>query len=200
MRRLQERGEVSFDCHAGGDEAAQLASYAILLKRVWLRTQAKVSPALADNRFETFFRDVCGSGSHPVDCRVLAIKSGNEIAAQQIVLDNAGTRFLHVAVYAGKFEKAGAGALLLEHLIARSYAEGLSQIDLLPPRHEYKMDFADDVVAVHDHALALTGPGRLYANTYLGLRRRLKAGVEAMPAPLRKALGTAMSIAKGAGR
>lgn len=197
MRRLQERGTVAFDCHCGSVEAAQLASYAILLKRVWLKTQAKVSPALADKRFEAFFHDVCGPGSHPVDCKVLAIRSGNEIAAQQIVLDNAGTRFLHVAVYAGKFEKAGAGALLLEHVIEACYAQRIARLDLLPPRHEYKMDFADGLVAVHDHALALTGAGSLYTKTYLGLRRRLKAGVEAMPAPLRKAIGTALSLAKG---
>ncbi|MEZ5849891.1 MAG: GNAT family N-acetyltransferase [Hyphomicrobiaceae bacterium] len=200
LRRLQERGPVTFDCHAGSQDAAQLASYAILLKRVWLKTQAKVSPALADKRFEAFFRDVCGPGPHPVDCKVLSIKSGNEIAAQQIVIDNAGTRFLHVAVYSGKFEKAGAGALLLEHLIESCYAHGVHRLDLLPPRHDYKLDFANGILAVHDHALALTTAGSLYTSGYLGLRRRLKAGVEAMPAPLRTAVGIALSLAKGGRR
>ena len=102
---------------------------------------------------------------------------------------NAGrTTFLHIAVFEPRFEKFGAGALLLEQVVAQSIGAGQARLDLLPPRHEYKMEFADGTVAVADHALALSTAGWLYARGYLGVRRKLKAAIEASPAPLRRAL------------
>lgn len=58
------------------------------------------------------------------------------------------------------------------------------------------MDFADGVTLIHDHALAISSLGRGYTHGYLGVRRRLKAGIEAMPAPARRLLARAVAIAK----
>ena len=198
LRRLQERGPVAFEIYTGTKEAATLATYAVLLKRAWLGRRDKISLALADDRFAAFFADVAESAANPVQCDVLVLRSCNEIAAMQIVLENKGIRFLHVAVYAAKFEKTGGGSLLLENSLANCYAGQVRCLDLLPPRHEYKMDFADGVTMIHDHALALSGLGRCYTHGYLGVRRRLKARIEAMPAPARRLLARAVTIAKGA--
>ena len=197
MRRLQERGTVTFETHSGTAEAGRLAVYAVLLKRAWLGSRDRISLALADERFARFFADVTESRVHPVRCDVLALRSANEIAAMQIVLENKGVRFLHVAVYAQKFDKTGAGSLLLENSIGDCYAGRAHCLDLLPPRHEYKMDFADGVVAVSDLALAISVLGRAYTQGYLGFRRRAKAAIEKSPAPLRRAVARAVALAKG---
>ena len=197
MRRLQERGTVTFETHSGTAEAGRLAVYAVLLKRAWLGSRDRISLALADERFARFFADVTESRVHPVRCDVLALRSANEIAAMQIVLENKGVRFLHVAVYAPKFEKAGVGSLLLENSLADCYRGDVRCLDLLPPRHEYKMDFADGVTLVHDHAVALTMAGRAYTAGYLGMRRKLKARIETMPAPARRALAAVVGLVKG---
>ena len=112
------------------------------------------------------------------------------------MLECKGQRFLHVAVYGSKFEKMGVGGLLLEYAVAGCWKDGIGRLDLLAPRHEYKMEFADGTVPVNDHAIALTLAGRAYARGYLGMRRKLKAAVEAMPAPARRAFASAIGLLK----
>ena len=196
MRRLLERGPVTFEQHAGNEQASRLAGYAILLKRAWLKSRDRISLAMADDRFLQFFADVAAGGQHAVPCKVLGLRTANEMGALQIVLDCKGHRFLHVAVYVAKHEKCGVGGLLLEHTIADCFKDKLQRLDLLAPKHEYKMEFADGSIAVNDHAVALSRGGRFYAQSYLSVRRRLKAIAEAMPAPARRALATAIAIVK----
>ena len=189
-RRLAERGPIGFEQHTGGEEAACLAGYAILMKRAQLKSRDQIALALADDRFLAFFADIARGAEHPVGCRVLALRSLNEVAALQIVIENRDVRFLHVAVYGSKFDKCGAGGLLLEHGVESCFPDRVARLDLLAPKHEYKLEFADGTVLVHDHAIALSLAGRAYAAGYLGLRRRLKAVVEGMPAPARRAFAT----------
>jgi CelD/BcsL family acetyltransferase involved in cellulose biosynthesis len=187
-RRLGEMGEVRHDRHASSLEAAALARHAVALKRTMLAAKGGISPALADPRFEAFFAAVV-EGEGPGGCadvRVLSV--GGLPAAMMIMIDAAGTSLLHIAVFDPRFEKCGAGAVLLELAIAEAIRERRGRLDLLAPRHDYKMDFADGIVAVHDRALALTMAGTLYFRGFLAVRRRLKAGVESLPAPVRRAI------------
>ena len=196
MRRLLDRGSISFEQHAGNEEASRLACYAILLKRAWLKSRDRISLAMADDRFLKFFTDVAAGGQHAVPCKVLGLRTVNEMGALQIVLDCKGHRFLHVAVYIAKHEKCGVGGLLLEHTIVDCFKDKLQRLDLLAPKHEYKMEFADGSIAVNDHAVALSRGGRFYAQSYLSVRRRLKAIAESMPAPARRALANAIALVK----
>ncbi len=196
MRRLGERGTVAFEQHSGDRDAAHLADYAVLQKRAWLRLRDRISLAMADDRFRAFFADIAGAHHDGMGCKVLALRSQNEITALQILLECKGQRFLHVAVYGSKFEKLGVGGLLLEHALGDCAKDGIQRLDLLAPKHEYKMEFADGTVAINDHALALTMGGRAYAMAYLGMRRKLKAAVEAMPAPARRLIANAIAVLK----
>ena len=196
MRRLVERGPVTFERHTATAEAAQLAGYAVLLKRAWLRTRDQISFAMADDRFLAFFSDIAATPHEMLGCQVLGLRSVNELGALQIVLECKGQRFLHVAVYASKFEKNGVGGLLLERALGDCCKDGMTRLDLLAPRHEYKMEFADGTIQVHDHAVALTLAGSTYARGYLGVRRRLKAAIESMPAPARRAFSSAIALVK----
>lgn len=196
MRRLQELGSVGFGCDESSGEASLLARYAISMKRAWLKTRNQISLAMVDERYSNFFAGVSAGGRHQTDCKVLQIRTRNETAAMQVVIECKGVRFLHIAVYALKFEKFGAGSLLLEHAIGTAIEDGCSQFDLLAPKHEYKLEFADKSVDVNDYALGVTGKGRLYTSSYLGVRRRLKAAAEGMPAPLKRALVGAVALLK----
>ena len=187
-RRLAELGPVAFERHAGTQAAGDLAGQAVRLKRDALDAKAAISLALADDRFQAFFADAAAGLGRPAGVTVMTLTSNGAPAALKILIENEATCFLHVAVFDPAFEKCGAGALLLEHVVETTIGEGRHTLDLLPPRHEYKLDFADGIMAVHDHALAVSTVGWLYARGYLGLRRRAKAMVEAMPAPLRKSL------------
>jgi len=187
-RRLAETGETTFLSESGSHEAGLLAGHAVRLKRETLGTKGAISTALADARFEAFFTDAAQGLGRPAGVSVLAMTCAGAPVAIKIVLENKGAAFLHVAVFEPQFEKCGPGALLLEHLVDRTIRAGRHTLDLLPPRHEYKMDFGDGVVTVTDYAKALSTAGWLYMQGYLRLRRRLKATVEALPLPMRQVI------------
>ena len=190
-RRLSEMGETTFRHEHQSHEAGAMAAHAVRLKRETLDAKGAISAALADDRFEAFFADAAHGLGRPAGVNVLALTCGGVPTALKIVIESKDAAFLHVAVYEPRFEKCGTGALLLEHLIDRTIEAGRRELDLLPPRHGYKLDFGDGVVAVRDYAKALTTVGWVYTTSYLRLRRRLKAAVEALPRPLRQALARA---------
>lgn len=196
MRRLEERGSVNFAKCSEGDEAAHLADYAVRMKRAQLHGKGGIAPTLADPRFAAFFADAAHGRGRPVGCKVMSLRSNGEIAAMQIVLDQDGRRFLHVAVFTGKFDKCGVGGLLLEQAMIDCFQSGIGTFDMLAPKHDYKMDFADGTVVVADHALGLSAAGRAYVRGVLGMRAGLKAAIGRLPAPARRAIGSAIALVR----
>jgi CelD/BcsL family acetyltransferase involved in cellulose biosynthesis len=187
-RRLADMGEVTYASHTATPEAGRLASRAIRLKRATLADKGDISPALSDERFEAFFREAASDCDRPAGLTIATISSAGEPIALKILVTSDQAYFLHVAVFDAGFEKCAPGALLLEHTIGETIRTGRRTLDLLPPRHGYKMDFADGIILVQCHGLALTAAGWLYTQGYLRLRRHLKGAVEALPAPIRRAL------------
>ena len=188
-RRLTEKGHVRFSSHCSTSEAAALAMHAVGLKRGSLHAKGAISPALSDPRFAAFFADAAGAtGRRPAGVVVKTLEVGDDLAAIKVLVDCKGSRFLHIAVFDPAYEKCGAGAVLLENAVGKTIEQGCKTLDLLPPRHEYKMDFADGVVLVSDHAMALSRKGWLYTQGFLRMRRRLKTAVEGLPLPVRRVL------------
>lgn len=196
LRRLSEQGSVAFETLTASEDAGHLTRYAIILKRGWLKLKNQISLAMMEERYTDFFADAAADRARPTGCKVALIRSRNETAALHVMVEHKAARHLHIAVYASKFEKSGPGSLLLEHAIQEAFKDGITRFDFLAPAHEYKLEFADGVVAVHDHALAITARGRAYTAGYLGMRSRLKAIAEGMPAPLKRALVGAASLVK----
>jgi CelD/BcsL family acetyltransferase involved in cellulose biosynthesis len=189
QRRLAEQGEIKFLALSGGEEAATLAAHAVRLKRESLADKGAISLALGDARFERFFADAAHGCGRPAGVTVMALTSLDEPAALKILLETDDAAFLHVAVFEPRFEKCGVGALLLEHVVERTILAGRRELDLLPPRHDYKLDFADGIVVVRDYAVALSTKGRIYTRGFLKLRRQIKRTIEALPKPLRQLIG-----------
>ncbi len=187
-RRLADTGPTEFIAASASTEAGAMARHAVRLKRETLSDKGAISLALSDDRFEAFFAEAAEGLGRPAGVTVLALTCDETPAALMILLETETTAFLHVAVFEPRFEKCGAGALLLEHAIERSILSGRRQLDLLPPRHQYKLDFGDGVGDVSDFAMALSTKGWLYTQGYLSLRRRLKAVLEGLPKPVRQAV------------
>lgn len=189
MRRLSERAAIEFETHRDGAEAGRLAALAVSLKRAWLRERGQLSPALADPRTGAFFADACSGQERPTGARISVLRSGGEPASIEIGFEAKGTLALHIIVYGLKFEKSGAGVLHLEQGIRQCFEDGVQQLDLLAPRADYKMDWADGVVRVADHSVPVTLAGWLYASTYLGfVRAHAKHVLNRLPLAVRRSL------------
>lgn len=188
-RRLEERGPVEYERHYGGPEARALAVKALELKAEWLRHRGLISNAISDARMSRFFADAAGGDVKSTNCIVSVLKSNGEPAALEVDFTCKGRLAMHVIVYNLKFEKAGAGALLMENCLADGYKDGFGVYDMLAPGDIYKLDWADGSEDVYDWVKPLSLAGFTYARLYLGLLRgRAKAAISALPPSIRKLL------------
>lgn len=195
-RRLEERGEMKFERHYGGAEAAKLALEALELKAAWLKERGLVSNAIADERMARLFADAAEGKGRSTGCVVSALKSGDETAALEVAFGCNGRHAIHVIVYNLKFEKAGAGVVLMEQSLRDCFNEGVAAYDLLAPGDSYKLDWADSSVEVLDWVKPLSLAGHVYTRLYLGsLRGKAKAVLKALPQPLRRAVSRGVSKA-----
>ena len=186
-RRFEERGKMEIERPKSGERARELAELAIAMKRTWLKERGLVSPALADPRMSRFFADVAAGLERPAGCQLSALTTDGEAAAIEINLVCKDRTVMHVIVFNLKYEKAGAGVLLLEDTIAKSFGHGCKTFDLLAPADGYKLDWADGRAGVADWALALTLKGWVYARIYLGFARpAVKSTLAALPMPIRR--------------
>lgn len=184
LRRLEERGPIEIKVHAEAAEAADATRLAMTLKRGWLNSKGLVSRAFADTRIDRFFADVT-SGERPAGVGVSLLTSGGEAADVNISITCKGRRAIHILAYALKFEKVGVGNHHLEVNLQRAFADGVQFYDFLAPRHAYKMEWADDAIAVNDLAVALTKRGQLYADVYLAVvREAVKSSLKKLPRSL----------------
>ena len=149
---------------------------AIALKRAWLETTGRLSPALADPRFAAFFADAAEGRGRPAGCGVSVLKSNGETAGIAIDVTCGSRRAAHVIVHDARLDAFSPGTLLLQEWIRGASADGIATFDLLAPAYAYKLDWADATVAVEDFALGLTLPGRAYVYVYLGALRQTVEG------------------------
>jgi CelD/BcsL family acetyltransferase involved in cellulose biosynthesis len=185
-RRLEERGAITLQWFTKGAEAAALAAETFRSKFDWLRQRGIVSPALVDPRTAQFFADVTRADSRPAGCHVMALSSGEKPVAFEIGVRCKGRTAIHIIAYDLEFEKTAAGALLMEDSIRRAKDDGMTVYDLLAPGDGYKLEWADDAVIVRDWAMSLSALGRAYSTLYLGSKRALKRGLDALPVGARR--------------
>lgn len=182
LKRLEKQGEVEVTTWTSGPDAGGPAAQAVAMKRAWLETRCMASPAVSDDRFSKFFQTAAQSTQYPVDIRISALTSNGTTAAMEIAIRCRERLVVHVLAYDQAFEKCGPGNLLMEKLLARTHAEGTATYDLLAPGGGYKADWADQSVAVNDHAIGVTLFGMVFARTWLGLARPLiKRTIEGLP-------------------
>jgi CelD/BcsL family acetyltransferase involved in cellulose biosynthesis len=194
-RRLEERAPLTYERHYGGAEARALAIKALELKAEWLKSKGLISHAISDPRMTRFFADAAGGESHSTNCIVSTLKSNGEPAALEVAFTCKGRLVMHVIVYDLKFEKAGAGVLLMENCIADGYTDKLAVYDMLAPGDNYKLDWADASVEVCDWVKPLSAAGYAYARLYLGLLRPYaKQAMTSMPQSLRRIVSRSYAL------
>ncbi len=189
LRRLAERGPLTFDLVAPGPEAAELSGEAVAMKQAALRRHGIIAPAISDPRFATFFRDLAGDAAGGSPLRIALIHCGGQPIGIDLSLDCKGTSFGHVIASHPDHERGGVGGILIQHSFAGAKARGNTVFDLLGPADPYKLEHADGTTSVADRALPLSLKGKIACG--LGLQRlrpALKTAIKRLPAPLTRPL------------
>jgi CelD/BcsL family acetyltransferase involved in cellulose biosynthesis len=194
LRRLEEVGPWEVVTQSGTPEAADAVHRAMALKRDWLHRRGLFSRAFADRRFDAFFAAVAASQNRPAGVSVSALRLNGVAVDLNICVTAKRHVGLHILAYDYAVEKLGAGNHHLDVALQRAFNAGIDVFDFLAPRHPYKMEWADGVVAVNDWAAARTWTGALYLNVYVaGLREGAKWLMRILPKsmaqPLARLLG-----------
>lgn len=181
-RRLAEHGAIGLDWKLSQRAAADAAATTMVLKRAWLKTRGQLSRTFADPRSERFFADVCAGAQRPTGAQVSLLTTGGEIANAAITVTIKGRQALHILAYGLKFERCAPGAFHMERLVEQAFATGVTMLDFLAPRHEYKLEWADGALRVADYALPISLAGKAYTSVYLCyVREGVKAVLKSLP-------------------
>lgn len=167
LRRLTERGDVSFRTVEPGSVAAELAVGAIDMKTASLRRQGLYAGTVGSASFRAFFQHVAQDPASGLLVSTIDM-DGTPIGIDLSFLCK-GVGFGHVLATDGAFEKEGLGQLLVHHVFAGMKQRGAGRFDLLAPADAYKMNHADGVTGVESRAYAFTARGRLAARLGYGL-------------------------------
>lgn len=198
LRRLTERGALTFDEAAPGPEAASLAGQAIAMKQAALRRHGIIAPTISDPRFSAFFGDLAGDAVGGSPLRVALIRCAGRPIGIDLSLDCHGTSFGHVIATHPDHERGGVGGILIHHSFASARARGNAVFDLLAPADAYKLEHADGMTAVSDLAMPLSLKGRLVCGVGLQrLRPTLKTALRRLPAPVARRIAAWTAGAKG---
>ena len=170
-----------------GEEARQLVAQTISVKRDWLKARGLASRAFSDQRFDAFFSDVASSKARPCGCLVSVITSNSKPVAYDVGFQTGSNYVAHIGAYDHEFERFSPGSLLTEDLLRGSYDLGIKTYDLMAPRADYKMSWADDCVAMCDYAYPCNTLGYLYARGIIWFARNaMKKTLEHLPEGMRR--------------
>lgn len=186
MRRLAEKGVVSFTHVRHGEEARRLTLEAIAMKRVWLAHRNIVVSALHDDRLRAFFEQFVSRERAGTRALVSAISLDGRPLAIAVGLVHGGRWAGHILTYDVAHEGSGAGVLLVEEIIRRCFADGIVTLDFLAPADAYKLDWADASVETCDFTAAMSLAGRVWRSVYLEmLREPMKRQAATLPQSVR---------------
>lgn len=188
-RRLEECGSVVFRELPPGEAAASALAAGLADKRDWLKRRGIVSPALGDPRVDRMLHRVVTDPDRATGCAVFELSLDGRPVAFALGFRCKRRLMLHMITYAADMEKHGVGVLNLEAILRLAEAEGLEAVDLLPPKAEYKLDWADASVAAGDYNICLTVRGRIMSQLVDGaVLPAIKDTIVRLPLPLRRKL------------
>jgi len=180
--RLEEQGEVAFQTLSATPEAATAAIEALAIKRDWLQRRGLLSPAITDDRLDSFLAAAASTQAQSTGCRLFTIKRDQLTVAVAIGFECKRQLMLYLITQTADVERFGAGVLNLEHTLRIVESEQFEAVDLLPPGAAYKSDWTNKSVDVSDHAIAMTLSGWLWSHAYERFAKpRLKQALEAIP-------------------
>lgn len=159
LRKLQQGGEVEF--RALPQEAmAAVVERAIRLKRAGLaRGWLRPSP-VHDERFLSFFRDLCDD-ARSCGLAVSTVEADGQAVAIDLSFDCKGTSFGYLTVHDPACSRDGLGTILIHHALQTAHARGNATIDMMAPASDYKMTHAQDSTPMGDYGVAFSRAGRL---------------------------------------
>lgn len=190
-RRLSEYGDVVVEIRTGEDACAWIGE-AIELKRLRLAQAGVASPVIDDPETAAVFRQAARDAGEGRAVVVSRLTIGGTPAAYELGLVRGRRYHAYLGVTVEGYPNASPGKIVMEETFRWCAREGIETFDLLPSDDGYKRHWSNGAVEVRDFIAATSLAGSLYADAWLGVvRPRLRAGLDLLPATLRRRVGAA---------
>lgn len=177
MRRLGERGKVTFEILVSASEVEQTLHWMLAQKRGWFRREGMDRHWQTSDSYERFIaavaRDALASGE-----LVLAVLrlSGRNLAALIGFLRGPHLE-LFLTTYDRGWKSYGPGLLVLEETIRWAFKKRLSTVDFRTGNEPYKRHFMTNEELVSSLLVPCTESGARYISWYGSAPRRLVRNV-----------------------
>ncbi|MEM1289068.1 MAG: GNAT family N-acetyltransferase [Pseudomonadota bacterium] len=190
-RRLEERGELTFEHLPAGPEAQKIYKTALAWKKAWLEKQGLSSRAFQDDKALAMLEAMTADQASDNPIHVYALYLDQQPISVEISFADAGAVMAFMGMYDPDFEALSPGKIQMESSIRLGFDEGWKGYDLLAPMADYKASWTNTQVGLMDYLLASTVSGLVYKHAFLGvIRPSAKAALMALPTKLRsKILG-----------
>lgn len=194
LRKLEQRGEVTFEVAAGSARAAELMALSLDMKLKWLEDKGLISRALSQKWVRDSLIDMARSSPDTV---VTALMVDDGAAAIDVGFRYAGGYYAFLGVMDHKYGDSSPGDLLINNTIEWNAENGVTRYDFLPPDQPYKQSWSNASVKTANFVVARSWRGWAYARIYLGIcEPLLKSAFHGAPDPVRRLLGAAFNWAR----
>jgi CelD/BcsL family acetyltransferase involved in cellulose biosynthesis len=173
-RRLEEMGEIEFVDHPPGPEVGSVLEEGLRLEASGWKGRRGVATFDVPS-YERWFRSVAEVAEDEGWLRLSALRLDGRLLAFRYDLVYAGRRFGLITCFDESPDVASMspGSLLVESVLERSAADGITAYEFGNGRHSWKFDWTSNQRRVYDLLVFGSGPKGRALSMAAGVRRRV---------------------------
>ena len=191
-RKLAETGNVDYRAEPAGTACPEMIDHAISMKQAWLKEKGETSRLFARAelcaQFRAMFLRPESSGW------IFSVTKDGVPIAVHLAFCTPLSLHQHFTVYDPSYHVFSPSALLTHFQMEWCIERQMKIFDFMPPAYDYKMDWCDQKMAVHDVFLPLTLKGWMSLDhAKLRAKPLLRKVFYRLPENLRKQIVNAMN-------
>lgn len=162
LARLMEYGDVALYSPRRPEDIAHVLE-TLFAQRAETLHRKGIADMFEHPGCRAFFLDLATNPKTRGLVHVSALAAGPSLAAINLALEHRGRYSLFLVSYDRSFARLSPGVIHLNRLMQRAIGRGLAEFDFLVGEQRLKREWADELVALHDHIAAATLRGHLGA-------------------------------------
>jgi len=149
LRRLEEQGTVSFGVLTEPKAVEDFLPIMIAIERKSWKGQQRLG-IFSKKSIKEFYKEAIPAMAKDGELRIDTLSLGERVIAYEFSLVRDGYRCVHNQAYLPEFKEWSPGTLLLLHTLEWAFDKGLSIVDFMQGKHDYKLRLATDSSLLYD--------------------------------------------------
>ena len=172
-KALEEMGPVNFAELKVQSEIDLALDFAIAEKRRWLKQRGRFNTTMACPKHSAFLKALSRLQVDGARLQVTQLSAGEHKISWEASFVYNNIQYCYLTAHQAEYTDKSPGRLHFDLSQRHSLAIGVKAFDLMVPYDHYKESWSSAMEPVNDYYLALSLPGMLIGNTYIGKMRPL---------------------------